>query len=183
MKYTIIATIVAAICTGCASPRPEYSHPPEKPSAVFKLQTTTIKGWGLHKGTVYFGFETTPSATSTSSGNSTAGYYKISGDAFDKDYLVPAGENLLFGLSLSKAGITKFYTCSAPFKFFPKKDRQYLIQFELDNEDDNYSCEAQLFERTGNTKTAIGSVKEYATANGRMGSYRVDNSPPKQPQF
>jgi hypothetical protein len=184
MKSIATLSILAIIfCGGCATPRPEYSHPSGKSSALFRLQTTTVKGWGIHKGTVYFGFETNPSTIATPSATSTVGYYNIRGDDFGQDYVVPVGENLLFTLDLSKAGITKFYTCSAPFKFSPVQGKQYLIQVELDNEDDNYSCEAQLFERAGGTNMLIGTVKEYATAQGRMGAYRVDNSPPKVPQF
>lgn len=184
MKFITTLPIIATLLfTGCAAQRPEYAHPEGKPSALFRLETTTIKGWGIHKGTVYFGFETNPSAITTPSLTSTVGHYKIQGDSFGRDYVVPAGENLLFTLSLSKAGITKFYTCEAPFKLLPKAGKQYLIQVELDTEDDNYSCEAQLFERTGGAKTLIGTVKEYATAQGRMGAYRVDNSRPKEPQF
>lgn len=184
MKIKIFALAAsAAILAGCAAPRPEYSHAPGRPSALMRIQTTTIKGWGMHKGTAYLGFEPVSSKTPSSSEASASGYYRIQGDAFGQDYVVPAGENLRFNLSFSKAGITKFYTCSAPFKFLPKPGKEYLIQFEFDNEDDNYSCEAELYDRTGDPKQPIGTVKEYATANGRMGSYRVDNAPPKEPQF
>ncbi|WP_374409653.1 hypothetical protein [Hydrogenophaga sp.] len=184
MKTKILAPMLSvAILSGCAAPRPEYSHQPGKPSALMRIQTTTIKGWGMHKGTVYLGFEPVISKNTSPSETSTSGYYRIKGDAFGQDYVVPAGENLRFNLSFSKAGITKSYTCSAPFRFLPKPGKEYQIQFEFDNEDDNYSCEVELFDRAGDMNRPIGTVKEYATANGRMGYYRVDNAPLKEPQF
>lgn len=189
LKNTKIIPLASCIFSlgaliGCAQ-IPEYVHPADKPSATISFASESITTWGINKGTVYFRFNKAPPTVNTPLNPYFIGYYKIMGDVLKQENAIPAGENLLFQLTLNQANLSKFYTCDTPFRFSPKPGKRYVIQFELDDEDDNYSCEAQLIEKGQDAAKDIhvGSVKEYATVKRMSGVYRVDNAPLKVPQF